>query len=82
MNRSLTINLLFSQVPSWALHAQMQQRQRFKAMDRFKKEEHGVLVATDVAARGLDIEGIRCVIHYQLPLSTEVSFGEFRRLVG
>ncbi len=64
---------LFSlQVPCWALHAQMQQRQRLKAMDRFKREERGVLIATDVAARGLDIEGIRCVIHYQLPLSAEV----------
>ena len=49
------------------LHAQQQQRQRFKALDRFKGDAHGVLVATDVAARGLDILGVRCVVQYQLP---------------
>ncbi|CAI9117993.1 OLC1v1019492C1 [Oldenlandia corymbosa var. corymbosa] len=54
------------------LHAQMQQRARLKAIDRFRANEHGVLVATDVAARGLDIPGIRTVIHYQLPHSAEV----------
>jgi ATP-dependent RNA helicase DDX24/MAK5 len=41
-------------------------------MDRFKSSEDCVMVATDVAARGLDVEGIRTVIHYQLPHSAEV----------
>ncbi|KAL0922157.1 hypothetical protein M5K25_006122 [Dendrobium thyrsiflorum] len=59
-------------VNAWTLHAQMQQRARLKAMDRFRENEHGVLIATDVAARGLDIPGIRTVIHYQLPHSAEV----------
>lgn len=54
------------------LHAQMQQRARLKAIDRFRGNEHGVLVATDVAARGLDIPGVRTVVHYQLPHSAEV----------
>eukprot|EP00798_Chlamydomonas_sp_ICE-L_P025418 gene25418-11077_t len=58
-------------LPTMALHAQQQQRQRLKALDRFKTEAHGVLVATDVAARGLDVKGVRCVIHYQLPASTD-----------
>ena len=44
-----------------------------QAIDRFRENEHGVLVATDVAARGLDIRGLRTVIHYQLPHSAEVS---------
>lgn len=39
--------------------------------------ENSVLIATDVAARGLDIKGIENVIHYQIPRSAEVcySFG-------
>eukprot|EP00268_Persea_americana_P017430 TRINITY_DN18394_c0_g2_i2.p1 TRINITY_DN18394_c0_g2~~TRINITY_DN18394_c0_g2_i2.p1 ORF type:complete len:826 (+),score=210.34 TRINITY_DN18394_c0_g2_i2:168-2645(+) len=56
----------------WTLHAQMQQRARLKAIDRFRASEHGILVATDVAARGLDIPGVRTVVHYQLPHSAEV----------
>ena len=42
-------------LPAMALHASMQQRQRLKALDRFKADPAGVLVATDVAARGLDV---------------------------
>ncbi|XP_075654482.1 DEAD-box ATP-dependent RNA helicase 13 [Castanea sativa] len=56
----------------WTLHAQMQQRARLKAMDRFRGNEHGILVATDVVARGIDIPGVRTVVHYQLPHSAEV----------
>lgn len=44
-----------------------------QAMDRFRAHENGILVATDVAARGLDIPGVRTVIHYQLPHSADVS---------
>lgn len=56
----------------WTLHAQMQQRARLKAIDRFRGNEHSILIATDVAARGLDIAGVRTVVHYQLPHSAEV----------
>jgi hypothetical protein len=42
-------------------------------MDRFRENDNGILVATDVAARGLDIPGVRTVVHYQLPHSAEVS---------
>ncbi|KAG5041982.1 hypothetical protein JHK87_005897 [Glycine soja] len=61
----------------WTLHAQMQQRARLKAMDRFRENENGILVATDVAARGLDIPGVRTVVHYQLPHSAEDNFQRF-----
>lgn len=44
-----------------------------QAIDRFRGDEHGLLVATDVAARGLDIPGVRTVVHYQLPHSAEVN---------
>ncbi|KAJ6771455.1 RNA HELICASE [Salix koriyanagi] len=43
-----------------------------QAIDRFRSNEHAILVATDVAARGLDIPGVRTVVHYQLPHSAEV----------
>ncbi|PSC76969.1 DEAD-box ATP-dependent RNA helicase 13 [Micractinium conductrix] len=59
-------------LPAQALHAGMQQKQRLKALDRFKAEPNAVLVATDVAARGLDIKGVRCVVHYQLPASVDI----------
>ncbi|CAN7944123.1 unnamed protein product [Ixodes hexagonus] len=54
------------------LHAQMQQRQRLKNLDRFRSSPTGLLLATDVAARGLDIEGIEHVIHFQVPRTAEV----------
>lgn len=54
------------------LHAQRQQRARLKAIDRFRGSQNGILIATDVAARGLDIPGVRTVVHYQLPHSAEV----------
>ncbi|KAJ2963969.1 hypothetical protein NQZ79_g1049 [Umbelopsis isabellina] len=54
------------------LHAQMQQKQRLKNLDRFKANKTAVLVASDVAARGLDIPLVDHVIHYQLPRSGEI----------
>lgn len=54
------------------LHAQMQQKQRLKSLDRFKANPKAVLVASDVAARGLDIPLVDHVIHYQLPRSGEI----------
>lgn len=53
------------------LHANMQQRQRLKNLERFLADENGLLIATDVAARGLDIPNIEHVIHYQVPRTAE-----------
>ncbi|ELU02510.1 hypothetical protein CAPTEDRAFT_152919 [Capitella teleta] len=53
------------------LHADMQQRQRLKNLDKFKGNPRGLLLATDVAARGLDIPGVEQVVHYQVPRTTE-----------
>lgn len=58
-------------LPVGSLHASMQQRQRLKVLDRFTKKQISILVATDVAARGLDIEGVSIVIHYQVPKSLD-----------
>ncbi|XP_065168949.1 ATP-dependent RNA helicase DDX24, partial [Atheta coriaria] len=54
-----------------ALHASMQQRQRLKNLDRFRDREDSVLIATDVAARGLDIPAVQHVLHYQTPRTAE-----------
>ncbi|KAI7740642.1 hypothetical protein M8C21_013890 [Ambrosia artemisiifolia] len=70
--RHLSSLMKILNVNVWTLHAQMQQRARLKAIDRFRGSDHGILVATDVAARGLDIPGVRTVVHYQLPHSAEV----------
>ncbi len=58
-------------LPVTSLHAHMQQRQRFSHLDRFRADPAGVLVATDVAARGLDIPAVGTVINYSLPHSSE-----------
>jgi superfamily II DNA/RNA helicase len=55
-------------LPAVALHASMQQRQRLKALDRFKADPTGVLVATDVAARGLDITVGVVTVHTPIQL--------------
>lgn len=53
------------------IHGGMTQDDRFAVMDEFKRGEFRYLVATDVAARGIDIENITHVINYDLPRETE-----------
>ncbi len=59
-------------LPCGALHSQMRQRARLKSFDRFRSKTSGILVATDVAARGLDIPNIDHVVHYDIPSSLEL----------
>lgn len=49
------------------LHGDMTQSRRDKAMMRFRKKQSNILVATDVAARGIDVDGIEAVINYDVP---------------
>ncbi|XP_074640652.1 ATP-dependent RNA helicase DDX24-like [Tubulanus polymorphus] len=53
------------------LHADMHQKQRLKNLDKFTANPKALLLATDVAARGLDIPDVQHVIHYQVPKTTE-----------
>ncbi|XP_037928539.1 ATP-dependent RNA helicase DDX24-like [Teleopsis dalmanni] len=53
------------------LHANMIQKQRLKNLERFRDNADGLLIATDVAARGLDIPNVEHVIHYQVPRTSE-----------
>lgn len=54
-----------------SIHGDKSQIDRMKALDAFKSGELEVLVATDVAARGLDVAGVPCVINYDLPYNAE-----------
>ena len=53
------------------LHADRSQEQRLAAVEGFKSGRHKVLVATDIAARGLDIDSIGYVINYEVPGSVD-----------
>lgn len=54
-----------------AIHGDLSQGQRERSLSRFREDQLRVLVATDVAARGLDIDGITHVINYDLPMTYE-----------
>ena len=56
----------------YGLHAEMQQKQRLKNLDRFKSTDNAILIASDVASRGLDIPLVDHVIHYQLPRAADI----------
>ncbi len=54
-----------------ALHGDMKQGQRRRTIDRLTRNQLRVLVATDVAARGLDIKGISHVVNFDMPMQAE-----------
>lgn len=54
-----------------SLHGDMKQVQRDIVMDKFRNSTIDILVATDVAARGIDIDDVECVINYELPQDEE-----------
>jgi superfamily II DNA/RNA helicase len=57
-----------SGIPHGTFHGDMEQRDREKSLIKFRNGTHRILVATDLAARGLDIPNLHYIIHYQLPL--------------
>jgi ATP-dependent RNA helicase DeaD len=54
-----------------AIHGDYEQEVRFKVLERFRTGAVRILVATDVAARGLDIEKVTAVINHEVPLEAE-----------
>ena len=67
----LVIKLRSRGYPVDALHGDIKQKKREKRMDKFRNEDIGILIATDVAARGIDIDNIEVVFNYDLPQEAE-----------
>ncbi len=67
----LVKRLAASSVPAVAMHGDKSQAQREKALARFESGHVNTLVATDVAARGIDVSGITHVINYDMPATRE-----------
>ena len=64
-------NLRKKKIECAAIHGDKSQNQRQKALKSFKKNQIRVLVATDIAARGIDIDKLRHVINYDIPNESE-----------
>ena len=60
-----------NRVPSRALHGGKNQDERERALDNFKDKIIKVLIATDIASRGIDVEGVSHIINFDLPLEIE-----------
>lgn len=69
--RKLTRSLKQQGHPSAELHADRSQAQRKEALDGFKSGKYRLLVATDIAARGIDVTGISLVVNFDLPQNSE-----------
>src|SRR6185437_6492433 len=65
--RELASSLKRSGFAVGQIHGDMDQSDRIAEFDRFKKDEINILVASDVAARGLDVKGVSHVINYDVP---------------
>ena len=64
-------NLKRNKIKAEAIHSDRNQRQRMRAMDGFKAGKFQVMVATDIAARGINVEGISHVFNYDVPTFPE-----------
>ncbi len=60
-----------SGIQAASIHSDRSQGQRQQALDGFKKGRHSVLVATDIVARGIDVDNISHVVNYDLPNTPE-----------
>lgn len=67
----VTEGLVARGIQADALHGDLSQAQRTKVMNKFRRGHCSVLVATDVAARGIDVDNVEVVFNYDLPLDEE-----------
>lgn len=70
--RRLVNVLKLLQLNPLALHAAMPQKRRLTNLEKFESNPNSLLIASDVAARGLDIANIDHVVHYQIPRTAEI----------
>lgn len=71
MTDEVTEGLNARGISAEALHGDLSQAQRDKVMNKFRKGHCAALVATDVAARGIDVDNVEVVFNYDLPLDEE-----------
>ena len=69
--RKLAQKLFRWNVDAMEIHGDLMQRKRDKVMDRFRKHRVKVLVATDLAARGIDVHHVTHIINYDLPVDIQ-----------
>ena len=63
--------LMREEIPCAAIHSDKTQGQRTRALDAFRSGTARVLVATDIASRGIDVPNISCVVNMELPIEVE-----------
>ena len=71
-SQQLADNLASAGFSALAIHGDLEQRQRDQVLVRFSNKSVSILVATDVAARGIDVKDLGCVINYELSRDPEV----------
>lgn len=69
--RRLTNVLKYLGYQTLKLHSEMDQKKRMSSLEKFRSRPDAVMVATDIAARGLDIKDLENVVHYQVPKTCE-----------
>src|ERR1051326_488835 len=57
--------------PVTRIHSDLSQKRRVQALESFREGQHRILVATDIAGRGIDVPGIRHVINFDIPENVE-----------
>ena len=67
----ITENLIKNGIAAKAIHGRIDQKKRIRILEEFHKKGLGVLVCTDVAARGLDIKGVSHVYNYDSPIESK-----------
>ncbi len=70
--RKLAKKLHDAGVDATEIHGDLMQRKRDKVMDQFRKHQIRVLVATDLASRGIDVSAISHIFNYDIPLDPEI----------
>merc|ERR1719198_1636988 len=67
----LTLEMRTAGLPALSIHGDKKQEEREWVLEQFKKGKNPILIATDVAARGLDVKDIKFVINYDFPNNIE-----------